>query len=187
MDAISQARLAMVIPELQRRVTRLDNLLMASPLAIHIRITQAIRTYTEQAALYAKGRTTAGNPCTHNGVTMPVGTCKAHPMGLVVTNAQPMDSMHIYGFAIDCCPDLPGLPTWEPDWSIADARWQEFLRLAPVCNLAEGARWRTFKDSPHIYLVELPADPDDNLKELLTDGGLGAVWNWVNKEFGFSS
>jgi hypothetical protein len=184
-DAISQARLHTVIPELQRRVTRLDSLLMASPLAVHLRITRAIATFSEQAAIYAEGRTSAGVPCIHNGITMVLGTCKIHPMGSIVTNAKPMNSMHIYGLAVDACPDLPGLPTWRPDWDEKDARWQEFLSLARTCNLAEGAQWRTFKDFPHLYLIELPADPDDNLRQLLTDGGVQAVWDWANKTCGF--
>jgi hypothetical protein len=139
---------------------------MASSLAVHIRITQALRTYAEQAAIYAQGRTAPGP---------------------IVTDAQPMDSMHVYGLAVDCCPDLPGFPTWQPDWNTRDLRWQAFLAMATTCNLAEGARWRSIKDSPHLYLNELPADPDDNLKELLTDGGIQGVWDWVDQTYGFSN
>src|SRR5271157_1998405 len=187
MDAISHTRLGTVIPVLQRRAVRLDGLLLASSLAVHLRITRAIATYAEQAAYYAQGRTTPGVPCVHNGITMVIGTCKVHPFGLVVTNAQPMDSMHVYGLAVDACPDLPGLPTWQPDWNNQDQRWQLFLQQATICGLAEGAQWRTFKDFPHLYPVELPADPDDNLKELLTDGGIQAVWDWINQNFSFTT
>jgi len=165
MDAISTARLQTVIPELARRVTRLDSLLLTSQLCVHIRVVQALRSYADQAALYAQGRTLPGK---------------------IVTDARPMDSMHIYGLAVDACPDLPGLPTWQPDWNENDARWKEFLSIAQTCNLAEGAQWRTFNDFPHLYLGELPADPDDNLKELLTDGGVQAVWDWCNKTYQFA-
>lgn len=166
MDAISTARLSTVIPELRRRVLHLDNLLVNGSMEVHLRVTRAFATFAEQAALYAQGRTTPGQ---------------------IVTNAQPMDSMHIYGLAVDGCPDLPGLPNWQPDWDSLDLRWKQFLLQATNCELAEGATWRTVKDFPHLYLVELPADPDDNLKELLTDGGVQAVWDWVNSNYHFAS
>lgn len=164
MDAISTARLQTVIPELQRRVTKLDVQLQASTLAVHIRVTQAHRTFAEQMVLYNQGRTTPGP---------------------IVTDAQPMDSMHCYGLAVDCVPDLPGLSAWTPDWNTRDARWNDFLTLAASCELAEGATWRSFKDFPHLYLQELPADPDDNLKDLLREGGEAATWEWVNTTYGF--
>lgn len=166
MDAISLTRLQTVHPELQRRILQLDQLLTASSPAIHLRVTQALRTWPEQAALYAQGRTAPGP---------------------IITNAKPGTSMHNYGLAVDCCPDLPGLPTWQPDWSTTDERWKQFLVQALTFGLAEGATWRTFADAPHLYLQELPADPDDNLLQLLTDGGIQAVWDWVDQTYGFSS
>jgi peptidoglycan L-alanyl-D-glutamate endopeptidase CwlK len=168
LDTISLTRLQTVHPELRRRILQLDQLLTASSLAIHLRVTQALRTWPEQAALYAQGRTVPGP---------------------IVTNAKPGTSMHNYGLAVDCCPDLPGLTalTWKPDWSSADARWKSFLAQALTCGLAEGATWRSFPDAPHLYLQELPADPDDNLKALLTDGGIQGVWDWVDLTYGFSN
>lgn len=187
MDDITQARIATLIPELGRRLTNLDTMLLAGNPVVHFRCTRAKATYAEQAAIYAKGRTEYGEPCEHDGVKRPLGSCPEHPMGLVVTNAGPLDSMHVYGLAGDGCPDLPDLPSWQPDWNTRDARWNEFLTMATQCGLAEGAQWRTFKDFPHLYLKEMGPNPDDNLKALLNDGGVPAVWNWVNKEYGFAN
>ena len=162
MDAISDTRLQTVHPELQRRILQLDQLLSITE--IHLRVTQALRTWPEQAALYAQGRTTPG---------------------AIVTEASPLYSMHCYGLAVDCVPDLPGLPTWRPDWALGDERWHTFLSQALVCGLAEGACWKTFPDAPHLYLQELPATPDDNLRQLMIEGGVTAVWKWVSETYGF--
>lgn len=172
MDAISTTRLAAVIPELRRRILLLDGLLSVD--GIHLRVVQGYRTFTGQATLYAQGRNPDGSyidPVHHTGV---------------VTNAHPLDSMHVYGLAVDCAPDLPGLPTWQPDWNERDPRWQEFLAKAQTCGLAEGAQWRSFPDSPHLYPQELPADPDDTLKAILSEGGVQAVWDYVNEQFNFA-
>jgi peptidoglycan LD-endopeptidase CwlK len=146
LDDISMERLAEVHPELSRRVQQL-----ASMLSFDIRVTQGLRTYPQQNALYAQGRTTPGN---------------------VVTNAKGGQSAHNFGYAVDVVPYIEGII----DWSGKDAKWQEILMKAPSCGLAEGATWRTFPDEPHLYLEECPADPDDNLRYLITEGGLQAVW-----------
>lgn len=162
MENISATRLQEVIPELRRRIYDLDQKLDA--IGIHIRVVQGYRTYAQQAELYNQGRTTPG---------------------AIVTNAKPMDSAHVYGLAVDCVPDVPGLPNWQPDWNSRDSRWQGFLDIAATCGLAEGATWRGFPDAPHLYLYELPADPDDMLKSLLASGGTQAVWDWVNETYHF--
>jgi peptidoglycan LD-endopeptidase CwlK len=146
LDAISQERLAQVHPELARRINQLANLL-----SFDIRVTQGLRTWPQQAALYAQGRTEPG---------------------AVVTEAQPGHSMHNFGLAVDVAPISPsGI-----DWNGKDAKWEEILAKAPSCGLAEGAAWRTFPDEPHLYPQEVPSAPDDNMRYLFTEGGLQAVW-----------
>jgi peptidoglycan LD-endopeptidase CwlK len=153
LDAISQTRLALVHPELDRRVTQL-----ADMLSFDIRVTQGLRSYSQQGALYAQGRTAPG---------------------AIVTNARPGFSAHNFGYAVDIAPIIAG----GIDWAGKDAKWQEILDKAPSCGLAEGATWRTFPDEPHLYLEELPADPDDSMRYLFENGGLDAVW----KEFQLGS
>jgi peptidoglycan L-alanyl-D-glutamate endopeptidase CwlK len=146
MDAHSEARLAEVHPELGRRVHRLETML-SFPLAV----TQGLRTWPQQDALWQQGRTTPGN---------------------IVTNAPAGHSMHCFGLAVDVAPT----DGHTIDWNGKDEKWAEILAKAPSCGLAEGAQWRTFPDEPHLYPQELPANPDDNMRYLFTEGGLDAVW-----------
>ena len=59
---------------------------------IDLIVTCTRRTLAEQAALYAQGRTTPGR---------------------IVTNAQPGQSAHNYGCAIDVVPIVNGKPVWD--------------------------------------------------------------------------
>lgn len=147
MDSISETRLAEVSPELSRRVHQL-----ADMLSFPIRITQGFRTYAQQDALYAQGRTAAGPR---------------------VTDAEGGQSAHNFGYAVDVAPLNADFTI---DWNGKDAKWAEILAKAPSCGLAEGATWRTFPDEPHLYPQECPADPDDNIRYLFSEGGLAAVW-----------
>lgn len=150
MDAHSEERLAQVHPELSRRVHQL-----ADMLSFPILVTQGLRTFPQQDALYQQGRSEPGK---------------------VVTDAPAGHSMHNFGLAVDVAPTdgSSGI-----DWNGKDAKWQEILQKAPSCGLAEGAQWRTFPDEPHLYPQEVPANPDDQFRYLFTEGGLEAVW----KEF----
>lgn len=146
MDAHSEARLNDVHPELARRVRQLAELL-----SFPIIVTQGLRTWATQDALYAQGRTAEGK---------------------VVTDAPGGHSMHNFGLAVDLAPtDGSGV-----DWNGKDAKWDEMLAKAPSVGLAEGAQWRTFPDEPHFYPQECPANPDDNMRYLFNEGGLQAVW-----------
>jgi peptidoglycan LD-endopeptidase CwlK len=150
LDAISRERLSVVHPELGRRVNQLANLL-----SFPIRVTQGLRTWPQQAALYAQGRTEPGT---------------------IVTQAKPEQSAHCFMYAVDIAPiDGTGI-----DWNGKDAKWQEILDKAPSCGLAEGAQWRTFVDEPHLYLQELPATPDDEIVYTFKEGGLSAVQQLID-------
>jgi len=149
MDSISESRLSQVHPELSRRIHQL-----ADMLSFTIRVTQGLRTYADQNALYAQGRTIPGK---------------------IITEAQGGYSMHNFGLAVDVVPMTPA----GPDWNDKDPDWQEILAKAPTCGLAEGAAWRTFPDEPHLYPQEVPAAPDDNMRYLFNEGGIEAVWKEV--------
>lgn len=162
MDAITEARLASLHPVFISRFRQLNQRILESPLAVHLRITQGLRSWSQQDALYAQGRTI--------------------PDTNIVTEARGGYSAHNFGYACDGVPDLPGLQAWQPDWNHTDARWSIFLTTALECGFAEGTQWRTFPDAPHIYLPELPATPDDNMRYLYKEGGLAAVWqDWEGK------
>jgi peptidoglycan L-alanyl-D-glutamate endopeptidase CwlK len=182
MEAITATRVGELHPVFQSRFTQLDQRLAESSLAIQLRLTQGIRTWAGQDELYAKGRTTPGVDCKHGGVVRPVGSCPQHPLGLPVTKAKGGESAHNFGYAGDAVPNDPDFPDWHGDWSGGDERWKVFLATAKECGFAEGAEWRTFPDAPHLYLPELPATPDDNMRYLYREGGLAAVWrDWEGK------
>jgi len=147
MDSISEERLSQVHPELSRRIHQLADLV-----SFPFRVTQGLRTYAEQNALYAEGRTTPGR---------------------IVTEAQGGYSMHNFALACDVAPIDDGGAI---DWNGKDAKWAEILAKAPTCGLAEGALWRSFSDEPHLYPQECPANPDDNIRYLFNEGGVSAVW-----------
>lgn len=175
MDAISETRLADVHPELRRRI-RATGVVMAQRGA-PIRVTQALRTWPQQAALFAVGRKTPGASCVHNGIARRVGTCPEHPWGLTVTKAPPGYTWHNFGLAVDAAPDDTSLPGWQPDWNLAHPCWRDLLAVAASFQLAEGATWRTYPDSPHFYPEEIPKSPDDLVRSVFADGGIRAVWD----------
>lgn len=154
MDPSSEEKLTQVHPELARRVRRFSDLCVAN--GLEIRVTCGLRTYPQQDALYQQGRSTAGP---------------------IVTNAQAGYSAHQFGYAVDIVPGRDGFGPFVPDWDALDVAWKQVLSLAKQCSLAEGAEWRTFPDRPHLYLEELPATPDDNMRYLFSQGGLAGLWS----------
>ncbi len=160
LDTVSQQRLVLVHPELSRRVTQLSTLL-----SFDIRVNQGRRTYPEQDVLWHQGRNQDGtyiDPVHHIGV---------------VTNARGGHSAHNFCYAVDVAPIVNGVI----DWNGKDEKWAEVLREAANCDLAEGATWRTFPDEPHLYLKEMPADPDDNLRYIFTEGGMDAIYAEIDR------
>ncbi|TDP60078.1 M15 family metallopeptidase [Flavobacterium dankookense] len=97
-----------------------------------IRITQSLRTFEEQDALYAIGRTKPGKK---------------------ITNAKGGQSIHNYGFAVDICLIIDGkTASWDTtkDWDndqIAD--WYECVKIFAKFGWDWGGNWKTFKDLPH--------------------------------------
>jgi peptidoglycan L-alanyl-D-glutamate endopeptidase CwlK len=157
MNDSSKAKLAQVHPVLADRVYQLEALL-----TFPVIITQGLRTWPQQSTLWQQGRNPDGS------YIDPI-----HKTG-VVTDAKAGQSMHNYGLAIDIAPMGPD---GKVDWDGKDDRWGEILSKAPLCKLSEGAKWRTFPDEPHLYPVECPADPDDDIVDLMTNQGIQAVWD----------
>jgi len=125
-------------------------------------IFEALRTFEDQAELYAQGRTKPGK---------------------IVTNAQPGDSFHSYGLAVDLVldgqPDKPGIQ-WSWDTRVdlnADGRddWMQMGKIAESCGLEWGGRWKRFPDLPHIQ--NSFGFTISELKEIYrTSYALKAVW-----------
>ncbi|MFP7483394.1 M15 family metallopeptidase [Priestia filamentosa] len=89
----------------------------------NIAITQGLRTFTEQNALYAQGRTKPGK---------------------VVTNAKGGQSIHNYGLAFDFCVfDGERNPVWSGN------TYNKVGALGKNLGLEWGGDWKSFKDLPH--------------------------------------
>lgn len=130
----------------------LEVLRRAKAAGIKLMVTQTKRTFDEQRALFAKGRTAPGEPCRHAGEAHRrlVGTCPVHPHGATVTRADAGWSWHEYGLAFDVAED-DGTP-WDigkPGHSAEDDEWWEIVgRIGEAVGLEWGGRWKR-PDLPH--------------------------------------
>lgn len=89
---------------------------------IELLITSTLRTFEEQDALYAIGRTKPGK---------------------VVTNARSGQSWHNYGLAFDVVPLVNGKAIW------TSPNWESIGALGMTLGLVWGGQWAGFKDKPH--------------------------------------
>jgi len=90
---------------------------------IDVLITSTLRDNESQDALYAQGRTTAGN---------------------IVTNAKGGQSFHNYGCAFDFVPLVNGKAQWN------DSKLFERCGvIAESCGLEWAGRWKSFKELAH--------------------------------------
>jgi peptidoglycan L-alanyl-D-glutamate endopeptidase CwlK len=102
---------------------------LAAHAGLGLLVTQGLRTWAEQDALYAKGRT-------------------APPIGkqFVVTNARGGRSWHNFGLAFDIVVlDSVG----KSDWDVSHPGWSMAAELGKSVGLEWGGDWKGFKDMPH--------------------------------------
>lgn len=153
MDAISERRLTEVHPLLASKIRQLSDTVAADQPPVHLRVTQALRTWSEQARLYALGRSDPGR---------------------VVTNAQPGHSWHQFGLAVDV---VPLGQDGQPDWNTSHPIWQRLVAAGTALGLQAGARFRTFPDYPHFQLTgKLPESPDNETREAFLLSGIDGIW-----------
>ena len=157
MDAISESRLAEVHPLLASKIRQMADTLAQS--GVTIRVTQGYRSWTQQLALWLKGRDRTG---------------AVVDKSQVVTNAQPGHSWHNFGLAVDVAPmDNTG----QPDWDVNHPVWKQIVAVGESLGLVAGAEWRTFPDFPHFQLTgKFPVSPDWEARRMLKDSGVSAIW-----------
>ena len=133
MDKPTQTRIDKLHPLVRAEVT---SIIQECDIALtgraKVRVTQGLRTFAEQEALYQQGRTKPGKK---------------------VTNAKAGQSVHNFGFAVDICLIIDGkTASWDTvkDWDndqVAD--WYECVKIFAKHGWDWGGNWKTFKDLPH--------------------------------------
>ena len=120
-DKVSEARIKTLHPAIQDQVRII--IAELAQMGIYIRVTSAFRTFAEQEAEYAKGRTAPGS---------------------IVTNAKAGQSYHNYGLAVDVVEMLNGItPLWNnPNWNKIAAVFKKY-------GFEWGGDFTSIKDKPH--------------------------------------
>lgn len=152
LDAISEERLKLVCPRLAAKIAQMVTILDSE--AIILRVTQGLRSWSEQDKLYAQGRTQPGK---------------------IVTNAPGGTSWHNFGLAVDVVPLQGDMGT--PDWNPSHPVWKRVITVGESLGLFSGSEFRTFKDWPHFQLTgKFPVSPNDEVRQTFRDAGMQAVW-----------
>lgn len=152
MNDASLARLSQVHPKLSNLIQQLASQLAAEGIDLHV--TQGLRSFQQQADLYAQGRTKPGP---------------------IVTNAPPGHSWHEFGLAVDVVPfDAQG----KPDWNADHPAWKRIVEVGISLGLFSGTQFHSIKDTPHFQLTgNFPTSPTDDVRSLYESSGLQAVWS----------
>jgi peptidoglycan L-alanyl-D-glutamate endopeptidase CwlK len=124
-------------------------LALAKTAGYQLRVIQAVRTFAEQDALYAQGRSRKGP---------------------IVTNARGGQSWHNFGMAVDFAFIVGGQISWE------DKLYSRIGQWADIAGLDWGGNWHKFKDLPHVQLSNLAAKPPPNWIAAFRTGGLEKAW-----------
>lgn len=146
MNQASEKRLLKVHPTLALYIARVAKKLLEQN--IQIEVVQGLRTYAEQDALYAQGRTLPGQR---------------------VTNAKGGQSNHNFGLAVDVCPFING----QPDWHAPHAIWEAIGAAGKAEGLEWGGDWHSIIDLPHL---QLPGLSIAECQALYAHAGLVGVW-----------
>lgn len=125
MNDASRRRLDKVHPTLAAAITVLLGNLAQN--GLQVEVVQGLRTFAEQDALFAQGRTRPGP---------------------VVTRARGGQSNHNYGLAVDVVPFNNGQPNWNAPMGV----WATIGSQAEKMGLEWGGDWKKFVDKPHIQL-----------------------------------
>jgi peptidoglycan L-alanyl-D-glutamate endopeptidase CwlK len=159
--SVSAPKLDRVHPLLASRVKNVIRILACQ--GLYFGAFMGLRTWEEQDALYAQGRTKPGKR---------------------VTKAPGGSSWHNFGLAVDLVedgdPEKAGI-----QWSWAkNADYLKIGAVAKQYGLEWGGWWKSIVDYPHVELTG--GLTLAQARELYTAGGLPKVWNAVNSFYGRS-
>jgi peptidoglycan L-alanyl-D-glutamate endopeptidase CwlK len=144
-DSDPHGLLAHVHPKLATAVKKIVQL--AAGQNFILQVTQGLRTYAEQDALYNQGRTRKGPK---------------------VTDARGGQSWHNFGLAVD----IAFITHGEIDWT--DALYSHIGTWAAQASIHWAGLWN-HPDLPHVQLP-VAKSPDDNIRAIYKRAGLQGVW-----------
>jgi peptidoglycan L-alanyl-D-glutamate endopeptidase CwlK len=101
---------------------------IAAASGLRLEVISGLRTWEEQADLYAQGRTKSGS---------------------VVTNARPGSSWHNFGLAVDLGLFDGRTYVDSKDPARAERVYRSIAEIAKEYGIEWGGNWRRFKDTPH--------------------------------------
>jgi peptidoglycan LD-endopeptidase CwlK len=129
-DGPTKQHLLTLHPKIRQDVV--DAVLAVHALNVELRITYGLRTFAEQDALYAKGRTQPG---------------------AIVTNAKGGQSYHNYGLALDfCLRHKDGTVSWSMHEDLNKDGiddWHNVVNMFKSKGFEWGGEWQSIKDNPH--------------------------------------
>lgn len=158
MEPKSEPKLIGLNPRLVEAIRVLDTLFRARFPGDFLRVAQGLRTWEEQAAIYAQGRDANG---------------KVINKRMVVSNAPPGHSQHNFGLAVDL---IPFTLLQQPGWASTSPLWEELGEMGEGLKLTWGGRWRT-PDLPHFQIQgKWPVSPNDAQRQTFVAGGFDKVW-----------
>lgn len=171
LSAISLARLSECHPLLAQRAKQVSIQFEVDFPNYTIQVSQGLRSWNYQAALYAQGRQPLNvvNELRSALRLAPITAEDNHE----VTDAQPGQSNHNYGYACDW--DIVDLSNNTLDWNDKDAQWLRLESLAAPNGLRSGSCFKK-QDNPHMELQEVPEAPPTESQYILRNQGLAAVW-----------
>lgn len=123
-DSASEKNIETLHPKVRDKAREFINR-VEKETGIKLRVTSGIRTYAQQDALYAQGRTKSG---------------------AIVTNAKGGQSNHNFGTAIDVIPIVNG----QPDWNTKD--WAKISQIGKSVGFNWGGDWTGLVDKPHFEM-----------------------------------
>jgi peptidoglycan L-alanyl-D-glutamate endopeptidase CwlK len=166
MNPSTISRLEQLFPPLKEKGYELIRQLAAQ--GVDVEVSQGLRTWPEQTALWQEGRNPDGS------YIDPI-----HETG-VVTHARAGESWHNYGCAFDV--DIVSA-SGVLDWTGTSPAWVSTISAGEQLGLVSGSEWHGKKqDRPHFQLTgSLPVTPDDEVLILFKGGGLKAVWDEITK------
>ena len=133
-DIVSDRRIGTLHPLIQAKAK--EFIIRAErELGIKLRVTSALRTWSEQDGLYAQGRTKTGRV-----------RRSGSEGGKIVTNAKGGQSLHNFGLAIDVVEIKEGKALW------SNPNWSKIAKLGKSIGFAWGGDFKSIKDKPHFEM-----------------------------------